>query len=244
MPGADKPSETPSSSSGRWAPFLVVAGVVVAACIAFALWPRTSHPDAASGSAVSSSEEPVPSVVLLERGAPSAARSAPMVLTPPEARAEAPKAAPLPPIDLFAAAAPELLQKTHEVTMRGEMLPVDRMKELYQLGKDHPGDARPHLVMAEDAMNRGWNAFAVDHYTRAQREDPRARQDPRMLKDLVSIAGGKHDASKASDAIISIYGQAAISAVEDAIAAAGDRGDQDGVQRLAALSGTLAGPPR
>lgn len=131
---------------------------------------------------------------------------------------------------------------THEVTAGGGQLALGRMKELYQLGKDHPGDARPHLVMAEDAMNRGWEAFAVEHYTRAQREDSRARQDPRMLKDLVAIAGGKREPAKATGALVSIYGAAAIPAVEEALAEAGDKGDLGRVQQLADLSQALVRP--
>jgi hypothetical protein len=152
------------------------------------------------------------------------------------------KMVPLSPLDLFAGDVPEVLRMTHQVTAGGGQLALGRMKELYQLGKDHPGDARPHLVMGADAMNRGWEAFAVDHYTRAQREDPRARQDPRMLKDLVAIAGGKREPSKAAAALTSIYGAAAIPAVEEALAEAGEKGDLGRVQQLADLSRQLAGP--
>jgi hypothetical protein len=114
------------------------------------------------------------------------------------------------------------------------------MKELYQLGKDRPGDARPHLVMAEDAVNRGWDDFAVSHYVRAQKEDPRARQDPKMLKDLVALASAKRSSAKAVDALASIYGPAAVPAVEEAIAAAGDKADPAVLERLEALSRRLA----
>jgi hypothetical protein len=161
--------------------------------------------------------------------------------TPTTRAAAAPSVkAQLEPVDFFAADAPESLRKMHEVTSSGGILAMPRMKELYQLGKDQPGDARPHLLMAEDAVNRGWDAFAVSHYERAFHEDPRAKQDPRMLKDLVAIAGGKSDAAKAVKAITDIYGAAAVPAIEDALAAAGDKGEADRVERLSALSQSLA----
>jgi hypothetical protein len=150
-----------------------------------------------------------------------------------------PEKAPLAVVDFFTAEVPEELRKMHEVTSSGGLLALPRMKELYQLGKDHPGDPRPHLLMGQDAVNRGWDAFAIGHYQHAVREDPRARQDPRMLKDLVDIAGGKSEPAKAAKAITDIYGAAAVPAIEDAIAAAGDKSEADRVDRLLSLSRVL-----
>jgi hypothetical protein len=167
---------------------------------------------------------------------PSLARPAPLL--PPSA----PSA--LPTLDLFTGDAPELITRAREVTNRGDSLSSTRLKEVYQFGKDHPGDARPHLLMGADSMNRKWYGFAVDHYVRAEKEDPRARQDPRMLRDLVQVAGDQTYAARAGDAIRDIYGPLGIIAVEEAISEAGSKGDVARVDRLTACERSLTAPPR
>ena len=220
----------------------MVGGLAVAALAIF-VWSRQS---ASTPQRSASESEPAaaPRPAQLEKPRPAATAAAPAAAANSAAARPRPAVtgniAPLAPLDLFAGDVPEVLKMTHQVTAGGGQLALGRMKELYQLGKDHPGDARPHLVMAEDAMNRGWEAFAVDHYTRAQREDPRARQDPRMLKDLVAIASGKREPAKAASALVSIYGAAAVPAVEEALAEAGDKGDLTRVEQLANLSRELA----
>jgi hypothetical protein len=219
-------------------PLAWIVGGLAAAALAMFVWSRQSAstpPRPASKPGPSAAPRPVqlekPRTAATAALTSAAARPRPAVTG---------DVAPLAPLDLFSGDVPEVLRMTHQVTAEGGQLALGRMKELYQLGKDHPGDARPHLVMAEDAMNRGWEAFAVDHYTRAQREDRRARQDPRMLKDLVAIAGGKREPAKATAALTSIYGAAAVPAVEEALAEAGDKGDLTRVEQLANLSRELA----
>ncbi len=230
------PGKASENRAGRVLIWGAAALVFAAGLTLFALLPR-SAPRAANET-TPSSRAPEPESTPVPASPPS------VVAIParaPTARAAtAASAKPLQPVDFFAPDAPEAIRKMHEVTSSGGILAMPRMKELYQLGKDQPGDPRPHLLMAEDAVNRGWDAFAVSHYERAFREDPRARQDPRMLKDLVAIAGGKSDAAKAVRAITDIYGAAAVPAIEDAIAAAGDKGEADRVERLSALSSSLA----
>ena len=236
-PAKDRPP--PSGTAVVW----IVAMLVAASIVVFVVLSRRGERVAQQPLAPASSSaalEDVPSAgTAPAQIAKVGTSAAPAPARPNQAST---KMVPLSPLDLFTGDVPEVLKMTHQVTAGGGQLALGRMKELYQLGKDHPGDARPHLVMAEDAMNRGWEAFAIDHYTRAQREDPRARQDPRMLKDLIAIAGGKREPSKASAALTSIYGAAAIPAVEEALAEAGEKGDLARVQQLADLSRQLAGP--
>ena len=232
--------KTSTSGSGRALIWVAAALVFAAGLTLFALLP-TSPPRTASATNVSEpaperESAAVPTTPPSAVAVPARAPSAPVVTAPAEK-------APLKPVDFFGADAPEALRKMHEITSSGGVLALPRMKELYQLGKDQPGDPRPHLLMAEDAVNRGWDAFAVSHYERAVHEEPRARQDPRMLKDLVAIASGKSEAAKAVKAITEIYGAAAVPAIEDAIAAAGDKGEADRVERLSALSQALAVKP-
>lgn len=234
------PARTNTTGSGKVLIWTTAALVVAAGFVLFSLLHKSERPVAAavpvsaSGAAPESPAVPTGPTAPIALVAPSATHLA-------VARAAAPaSAAPLPTTDFFGSDAPADLRKMHEVTSSGGMLALPRMKELYQLGKDHPGDARPHLLMAEDAVNRGWNGFAVSHYERAVREDPRAREDARMLKDLVSIASGKSESQKAATAITDIYGAAAVPAIEDALAAAGDKGDTNGVEKLSALSRALS----
>ncbi|HEX4341659.1 MAG TPA: hypothetical protein VH062_37375 [Polyangiaceae bacterium] len=222
--------------SGRALIWAAGALVLVAGLVLVAVWPRSEKAAVVAKSAEESTAA-LPEVVLPM--APTASARPARVVPSSPAPVPASSAPPLPMKDFFASDAPESLRKMHDVTSSGGMLPVERMKELYQLGKDHPGDARPHLLMAEDAMNRGWDAFAVSHYERAAREDASAREDPRMLKDLVDVAGGKREPAKAASALSSIYGGSAASAVEAALAVAGEKGDEAAVQRLAALSAAL-----
>jgi hypothetical protein len=137
-----------------------------------------------------------------------------------------------PPVDLLAGPLPEALEIAKTVTGRGKPLAAARLKELYEYGKAHPGDARPHLLMGTDSMNRGWYGFAADHYVRAVKEDPRARTDPHVLADLVKIAGDKEYAKRGESALAEIFGEAANAALEEAITAAGAAGDTARVDLL------------
>jgi hypothetical protein len=235
---AQKPTN-PRAPSGR--PLLwIMAGLVLAAAVALVLLLSRAGEKAA----------PRPSAEILEAhvGAVAAGSG---VISPSEKtprRTEPPPSSPpsapsaLPTLDLFTSDAPELISRAREVTNREVPLSGARLKELYQFGKDHPGDARPHLLMGADSMNRQWYGFAVDHYVRAQKEDPRARQDSRMLQDLAHIAGDEHYASRAGDALRDIYGPSAMTAVEDAIAEAGAKGDMARVERLTACASSLSAP--
>ena len=94
-------------------------------------------------------------------------------------------AAPVPgseTVDLFSGPAPEVISRGHDIVERGGRLHSKRVKELHELGKQSPGDARPHLVLALDSMNRGWYGFAISHYKRAVTENPDAAKDPHVMK--------------------------------------------------------------
>ena len=148
---------------------------------------------------------------------------------------------PLPPVDLFATPGPEIIDVPHSIVARGGVVNLNKMKEVYEYGKEHPGDARPHLVMAGDAMNRGWYEQAIDHYVRAAKEDPRARQDEHMLGDLIKAAGREHGSAAAGDALAQIYGPAAVEGVRAAVDQATAEGDDGRMTRLSDLLMRLEG---
>jgi hypothetical protein len=144
-------------------------------------------------------------------------------------------------VDLFAGPAPELIEKALMIAEDGRPLHAKRVKELYQYGKDHPGDARPHILLALDSKNRGWHAFTASHYLQAVRENPDARRDPRILPDLLQIAGRRHDSDRAQEAVLEIYGAGALPAVRSSIEEALSVGDEHRAERLGELVGILEG---
>jgi hypothetical protein len=150
---------------------------------------------------------------------------------------------PLPPVDLFATPGPEIIDVPHGIVARGGTVNMMKLKEVYQYAKDHPGDARPHLVMAGDATNRGWYDQAIGHYVRAAKEDPRARQDEHMLRDLIKAAGREHSSVAAGDALAQIYGRAAVDGVRAAVDQATADDDDGRMTRLSDLLLRLEAEP-
>lgn len=142
-------------------------------------------------------------------------------------------------IDLFAEPAPEIISRGHEFAAAGRPLRSSKVKMVYDYGQSHPGDARPFLILALDSMNRGWYDFAIDHYRKATREDPRAKQDPRVLRDLLKMSGKKYQSAKARDAIVEIYGAQALPQVNSALSEAEAQGDDYLVEALVALKSRL-----
>jgi hypothetical protein len=159
-----------------------------------------------------------------------------------ESRTTAPEPPP-PPIDLFATPGPEIIDVPHGIVARGGLVNSHKLMEIYQYAKEHPDDARPHLVMAGDAINRGWYGQAIGHYVRAAKADPRARQDERMLRDLIKAAGREHSSAEGGDAIAQIYGRAAIDGVRAAVDQASTEEDEGRITRLSDLLIRLEGDP-
>jgi hypothetical protein len=146
-------------------------------------------------------------------------------------------------VDLFAGPAPEIIERGHQFADSGRPLHSKRVKELYDFSKAHPGDARPQIVLALDSMNRGWYGFAAGHYKKAFEEDPRAAKDPRVLRDLLKIAGRRHDSDRAREALAAIYGRDALVPAQRAMAEASERGEEATAERLGELVTALEGQP-
>lgn len=222
-------------TSGRWMIAIVSAGIVFIGLIVIDLWPREQHAEPRRGTKQTTlpAADAPPSAEGVRRTESKSVAPAPR---PPVI---APSAAAQPPINLFDGPAPELISKAYQVVANRRSLQSDRLKEIYDYAKSHPGDARPYLIMAMDSMNRGWYAFAAGHYANAAKEDPRAKQDPGMLRDLVFIAGRQHDFERAQTALIDLYGASALSAVTAALDEASSAGDTAKQARLASLLATL-----
>ena len=237
-------TKPPREPSGRPLLLGAFALVIVAILALVALLPGRSPPSQERAARPPAASVPPVAVPAEPAAAPSAAPAAPSGISGAAPGAIPGEPTPVPAADLFATPdLPELVAMSHQIVQRGGMLAVGKMKEIHQYAVDHPGDARPHLVLGADAMNRGWLAFAVDHYLHAAKEDPRAREDPRMLADLASVAGSEHNAPRGADAITRVYGRSAITAIQAAASEASDRGESGRAQRLTDLLGTLEGLP-
>ena len=147
-------TESKGGPSGKPLVLGAAALVVAGAAALFALLPRKAPTQRSAASAVPEAPAPVePAPAPVSK--PPPVRSAAPVLRP----ASVAPATSSPPVDLFAGEQPELFAMGQQVLEQKGRLNVARLKELYEWGKAHPGDARPHILMAIDSMNRDWWAF-------------------------------------------------------------------------------------
>ncbi len=99
--------------------------------------------------------------------------------------------------------------------------------------RGHRSDPRPHLLLAQHYLERGVDRGAFERYALAERVDPSARMDPRMLPDLVRLAARGSMSAEAGDLLARLYGAEAIAEVERALA--GEGVDRSARERLEAL---------
>jgi len=179
---------------------------------------------------------------------PAAAAAAPPQKPAPQAKPATAKPAAAEPgeqahEDLFAGNMPDFMAKAHLRVLDDKKLDVGMQKQLYQFGQEHKDDARPQLLLAWDSMNRDWDGIAVRMYRIAYRADPRAKDDPSMLRDLLSVARryDKVEYRETSDIVEEAYGAEAIPRIDQEIAQLQAQGDQAGITRLQKLRDRLAG---
>jgi len=122
---------------------------------------------------------------------------------------------------------------------RGEVLGNADLRPIYGWFVRHPDDARALLLLGRAYADAGWNGDAVDRYRRAARLDATARQDPRMLGDLLAIVAADAQVSRrAAGAVRDIFGEGAIAEVDRLLPSAADDAARS---RLARLRDELAG---
>ncbi|HTU60214.1 MAG TPA: hypothetical protein VMF89_17310 [Polyangiales bacterium] len=219
----------------------LVLGLLIAAGAVMFLWlaPRNqdTDPEAESSEAAErefAANEPAP------KPAAPAAPVAPPVAKAPEPAQAAPVARPpqptvqVAPVDLFAEPLPEDLDKIHKRVSNNQWLNARDQKALYDYGKEHKTDARPQLMLAWDARNREWDGIAARMYRIAFTADPRAKDDPSMLPDLISIASRFENVeyTESASLIKDAYGAEALPEIEDEITLAERRGEARRVARL------------
>jgi len=159
---------------------------------------------------------------------------------PPVAPEPEPPPAPEPP-DIFAGEAPDIITRNHIRLIDGQTISYDETKRLYDYGVEHQDDARPQLLLAWDAMQRGWDGMATRLYVKAFKADPRIKELPRTLRDIASVAMrfDKVEGREATAAIKQIYGKDALPVLEEMRLDAKERGRDKWVERLTALQAAV-----
>ncbi len=125
------------------------------------------------------------------------------------------------PRDPFAALddLPESLREVHDAIEAGRWTRRRGRRfigRLRRAAQESPRDCRPVLLQAHGFTSQRYLSGALPLYEEAFRRDPSCRGDPRMLRNLVMMAGTRTLEREAGAALIRMYGEEA----EDALAAA------------------------
>jgi hypothetical protein len=114
---------------------------------------------------------------------------------------------------------PQPLAAIHADVMSGGGLDREEQRVLNTSAREHARDPRPVLLLAHGFANQGWRKDAILRYLKAFELDSAARHDPRVLTSLLALVDSDTHGQDACDAIATIYGAAAVPAVERAIGA-------------------------
>ncbi|MFI5308776.1 MAG: hypothetical protein ACHQ53_15570 [Polyangiales bacterium] len=144
--------------------------------------------------------------------------------------------------DLFAGPMPDFMVDCHRRVLDKELLDVEDEKKLYAYGQAHKDDARPQLLLAWESMNREWYGIASRMYGIAYRADPRAKDDPTMLRDLLLVASmyDKTEFDETKAIIADAYGATALPRLDQALFELRSQGDGVGAARLQRLREALS----
>lgn len=164
---------------------------------------------------------------------------------PPEAAAEEPEPEPDPEpvveveptaerVDPWAGAVPrELARLKRRVYGRGRITDT-LLRQLRQYAREHRDDPRPSLLLGDAYLRKGWSQDALERYELAYTLSPDARNDPRMLSNLVRIVVTVPVmAPKTGETIERIYGAEARDAVQEGLRS--PDADTEARRRLRAL---------
>ena len=80
---------------------------------------------------------------------------------------------------------PEPLAAAQDRVMAGETLDNQTLLDLRRYGNEHPDSPHPWLLIGHTYAERHWYSDALEHYDRAYRADPVARDDPFIAGNLV-----------------------------------------------------------
>ena len=142
-----------------------------------------------------------------------------------------------PDSDLFAGTMPDFMVDLHAAVLDKKWLGAPQQRQLYEFGQEHKDDARPQLILAWDSMNREWDGIAVRMYRIAYRADHRAKDDPSMLRDLLTVASrfDRTEFREATEIIKEAYGKDALPRIEEEMGKYAAAGAPDRAARLSRL---------
>jgi serine/threonine-protein kinase len=155
--------------------------------------------------------------------------------------ATSPRGAAHDPIDVWALYPPDAqLERYRRRVERGAVLSRTTVRELRLLEREHPGDPRVNLVIAQAFMNSEWFRDALEVFAEAYAKDARVAESAGFLEALVALAREKVTSDGAAELLLELYGPRALPAVHAALDEAAD--DPAGAARLAALARRLERP--
>ena len=105
--------------------------------------------------------------------------------------------------------------------------------ELRRYNREHPQDARAHILLARMFVNRNAWDEVLNQYQAAYQNDASSRGDPRMLSDLIRVVRAASSPDRAIEVVRAIYGREASAQVERVRGAAREPRDQGRLDRLA-----------
>lgn len=192
--------------------------------------PGEPAPTPPASAGPSAAPKPIVPPPALDAGAPVVAEPEPE----PEPKPEPP--------DIFAGETPDVIARNHIRLIDGQTISYHETKQLYDYGVEHQDDARPQLLLAWDAMQRGWDGVATRLYVKAYKADPRVKELPRTLRDIVSVAMrfDKVEGREATAAVKEIYGSEALPIIEEMKLDAKAQGRTKWAERLTALEAAVA----
>ena len=215
---------------------LMIAVVALVVFAGIMVWMMAGPSEGGAPAEELAADPPVPGQTQpLAAPAPAAAPAQPAV----------PQPAPADPVaadsDLFAGAMPDFMVDLHARVLDKKWLGAPEQRQLYEFGQQNKKDARPQLLLAWDSMNREWDGIAVRMYRIAFRADPRAKDDPSMLRDLLTVASrfDRTEFREATEIVKEAYGAEALPRIDEEIAKYTAAGMPDRAARLSRLKDKL-----
>jgi len=107
------------------------------------------------------------------------------------------------------------LTRSRRRVLRGRPLSDRTEAALKRHAQAHREDPRPHLLLAQSYMNKGWKRSALERYDLAVRIDANAPADPRMRVDVVRLAAESSVQERAAEMVVRIYGADAAETIDN-----------------------------
>ena len=234
-------AESQSSSNKATAIILIAAALLVGVGLVFMLEdteappaePVTESAQPAAQPGEPKPNEPKPSEPARADPAPPPAAAAKAGGVPQQPNADA--------IDLFAGEMPDFMAEAHMRVLDNQRLHPSKAKELYDYGMENKQDARPQMLLSMDALNREWYGFLSRHYRMAYRADPRVKDIPEVLSNLVWVAGNydRVEYREATEVLHMMYGAKALPEVEARLEEAVAANQDKRIERLSKLRDAL-----